>query len=111
MVSVVRHVQRAHDFLGLLDISWTRVALGKTFLSEAHAFVEAYVSPFAFRLHLQSLERDAQACILGPAIRKQRSFPVNLHLLQLGFLSGSSFRVARLLEEQCLNMWVLQGRG
>ena len=45
----VRHVHRAHDFLGLLDISWTRVALGKTFLPEAHAFVEAYVGPFADR--------------------------------------------------------------
>jgi hypothetical protein len=78
-------------------------------LPESHVFIEAYVGPFAFRLHLQSLERDAQACILGSVPKKQQSFPVNLHLLRLGFLSGSSFRIARLLEEQFLNMWVLQG--
>jgi hypothetical protein len=81
------------------------------FLPESHIFVEAYVGPFAFRLHLHSLERDAQACILGLAPRKQWSVPINLHLLQLGFLSGSSFRIAHLLEEQFLNMWVLQGQG
>jgi hypothetical protein len=52
---------------------------------------------------------SAQACILGSTPRKQQSFPVNPHLLQLGFLSGSSFHIARLLEEQFLNMWVLQG--
>jgi hypothetical protein len=37
-------------------------------LQESHVFVKAYVSPFAFRLHLQSLERDAQACNLGSVI-------------------------------------------
>jgi hypothetical protein len=51
----IRQVQRAHDFLGLLDISWTCVSLGKTFLPESHVFIEAYVSPFAFHLHLESL--------------------------------------------------------
>jgi hypothetical protein len=64
-------VQRAHDFLGLLDISWTHVSLGKMFLPDSHIFIEAYIGPFAFCLHLQSLERDAQARILGSAPRKQ----------------------------------------
>jgi hypothetical protein len=52
MVLNVRQVQRAHDFLGLLDISWTCVSLGKTFLQESHVFIEAYIGSFAFRLHL-----------------------------------------------------------
>jgi hypothetical protein len=40
-------------------------------LPESHIFIEAYVGPFAFCLHLQSLEHDAQVCILGSAPRKQ----------------------------------------
>jgi hypothetical protein len=37
MVLNVRQVQRAH-FLGLLDISWTHVSLGKTFLARISCF-------------------------------------------------------------------------
>ena len=60
-----------------------------------------------FYLHLQSHERYFQAGILGPASFIQWSNRVYLQLIQLGFLSGGSSCVIRLLEKQLLNMRVL----
>src|ERR1041385_5666392 len=46
----VRKIERAQDFLGLSDTSWTRVALRKTIVPECHVIIEAFVGPFVFCL-------------------------------------------------------------
>src|SRR3954466_13322943 len=36
VVSNVRYIERAYDFLGVLDTSWTRVPLRETIVPECH---------------------------------------------------------------------------
>jgi hypothetical protein len=78
---------------------------------EFHVLAEAGISPFVLRLHLQTIKHYMQARILRTAPRKDWSHPVFLHLHQLGSLSGCSSIIARLLEEQILNMRVPQGQN
>src|SRR4051812_34133895 len=61
MVSNVQQIKRAHNLLGLIDTSRTKVPRGKNCLVYIlEMIIEAFVAPFVFSLCLYNFERETQ---------------------------------------------------